>query len=81
MRTETEFCCKIMKISVEDNVIIYSPKVKEHSIMVKSDSEGFDVIHNIYSCPFLGSKFPTSLRDMWFDKLEKLGYDNLINIY
>jgi len=26
-------------------------------------------------CPWCGQKLPLSLRDKWFDELEKLGYD------
>ncbi|MEM6695612.1 MAG: hypothetical protein AAF626_13205 [Pseudomonadota bacterium] len=29
-------------------------------------------------CPFCGIKFPDSKRDLWFDRLEALGYEKLL---
>ena len=33
---------------------------------------------NINFCPFCGTKLPESKRDLWFDTLESMGFDDPI---
>ena len=79
-------CCNNMKINIksEDNVhideyecpdilISYIPKFDEYGIIVH---DGGNSSIEIYFCPWCGKELPISKRDEWFDKLEKLGFDN-----
>lgn len=55
-----------------DNLIFYSSKFDEYGIIVHDGGSSFIVIS---FCPWCGTKLPMSKRDLWFDTLEKLGYD------
>lgn len=50
--------------------IIYNPKFDEYSIGPRSGT-GDDIL--IEMCPWCGAKLPESKRDLWFEKLERLG--------
>ncbi len=52
--------------------IDYSPRVREYGIDIR-DSEIAQ--QNILFCPWCGRKLPKSFRDLYFDTLEKLGYE------
>ena len=80
-----KYCCKDM----ESNVIIdcsdHTNKYNCPDCLVDYnavfDEYGF-IIHDggtssisIYYCPWCGSKLPESKRDLWFDTLEELGFD------
>ena len=71
---ELEFCCEQMKLAVtSDEVpIVYEPKFREYGIRVLDG--GTSNIELLY-CPWSGHKLPTSLRDQWFDELERRGID------
>ncbi|MER2010328.1 MAG: hypothetical protein ABS939_23085 [Psychrobacillus sp.] len=56
-----------------DNLIFYSSKFDEYGIIVHDGSTSFI---EISFCPWCGTKLPMSKRDLWFDTLEKLGYDD-----
>jgi hypothetical protein len=50
----------------------YIPKLREFGIQVL---DGGSSILTIAFCPWCGQKLPNSLRDHWFDTLERLGVD------
>ena len=69
-----DHCCKMMSTNLEtgETAIRYSPKFREYGIPVLDDGDSYIVIAH---CPWCGSQLPTSLRDRWFEQLEKLGLD------
>ena len=56
-----------------DYVIAYSPEFDEYGLIVH---DGGSSSYLIRFCPFCGNKLPESKRDMWFENLEKLGFDD-----
>jgi hypothetical protein len=51
----------------------YSPKFREYGIdYTKQAGGGLQVIN---FCPWCGSKLPSSLRDQWFEQLDRLGLE------
>lgn len=56
-----------------DNLICYSPKYDEYGIIVHDGGSSFI---EIKFCPWCGTKIPESKRDLWFDTLDKLGFDD-----
>lgn len=67
-------CCEFLKHSCEDpeSPVIFNPKFREYGI--KALDGGSSYI-SIAFCPWSGDKLPESLRDEWFNHLEKLGID------
>jgi hypothetical protein len=78
-------CCDVMRGEVErrceqhpdrydcpDFLIQYSPKLREYGLIVH-DGGCSSIL--IAFCPWCGAKLPESLRDRWFDELERLGID------
>lgn len=76
------FCCEEMARHINydsrnlspDEPIYYSEKFDEYGISI---FDGGSSYFEIFFCPWCGSKLPESKRDLWFDTLEKLGYDDL----
>lgn len=80
-------CCKTMKSLIEDwecnqhenkfdcadAIIDYNPKFDEYGIIIH---DGGQSVSNISYCPYCGTKLPESKRDLWFETLEKMGFDN-----
>lgn len=56
-----------------DVLISYIEKFDEYGIIIH---DGGSSSISIDYCPFCGTKLPESKRDMWFDELEVLGYDD-----
>jgi len=50
----------------------YNPKFREYGMRIL---DGGESVVQIQVCPWCGAKLPTSLRDEWFDQLDKLGID------
>lgn len=69
-----EFCCERMRPAVasEDMPIVFEAKFREFGIRVFDG--GTSYIELIY-CPWSGDKLPGSLREQWFDELERRGID------
>lgn len=74
MTDRVNYVCKQHEYPFEcpDNLIFYSPKFDEYGIIVHDGGSSFI---EISFCPWCGTKLPMSKRDLWFDTLEKLGYD------
>ncbi len=52
--------------------IVYIPKFREYGISILDGGSSF--LEMSY-CPFTGKKLPESLRNRWFDEVEKLGME------
>ena len=82
-----EYCCKFMEQQLDgscrgpeghvtdttqcpDQVICYSAKLREYSISAISSPS-----YTATYCSSCGVKFPTDLRDEWFDIIEGMGLD------
>jgi hypothetical protein len=59
-------------INDPDIPIVYSPKFRELGIRVL---DGGDSTIAIQYCPWCGNRLPDSLRNEWFDELERLHID------
>ena len=72
MAIETH-CCISMKAHLDDGrgSVTYIPKFREYGILYR-DAQS---MQQIQFCPWCGASLPSSLRDQWFDELEKLGLE------
>ena len=61
------------KYDCPDVIIYYWDKFNEYGIAIHDGGASSIVIS---FCPFCGEKLPDSKRDLWFDTLEKLGFDD-----
>lgn len=61
------------KYECPDVLISYVEKFDEYGIIIH---DGGSSSISINYCPFCGAKLPNSKRDIWFDELESLGYDD-----
>ena len=82
----TKHCCKQMdavsslnceqhddKYECPDVLISYIEKFDEYGIIIH---DGGSSAITISYCPFCGTELPDSKRDLWFDLLEKQGFDD-----
>lgn len=78
-------CCQTMTHQVNYDSEEYSNQIDFHDNLIKYNDQ-FDeyriIIHNggnssiaINYCPWCGLKLPKSKRELWFDILQKLGFD------
>jgi hypothetical protein len=56
-----------------DIAFVYVPKFDEYGIPVR---DGGSSILVMQYCPFCGVKLPDSKKNLWFEELAKLGFDN-----
>jgi hypothetical protein len=64
-------------LELKDPIIVkYIPKFDEYGIIVNDGGHSFIVIKY---CPWCGKELPKSKRDLWFKKLENLGFDDPVN--
>jgi hypothetical protein len=75
MTDKANYVCKQHKdpFDCPDNLIFYSAKFDEYGIIIHDGGSSFI---EISFCPWCGTKLPMSKRDLWFDTLEELGYDD-----
>ena len=66
------FCCDEMKCAVEadDEPIVHVSKFREIGVRVLDGGSSYVEFRH---CPWCGRALPESLRDRWFDELERLG--------
>jgi uncharacterized protein DUF6980 len=57
----------------------YDDAKREYFIVVKRLGRRTSIVHAISFCPICGEKFPKSLRNEWFDRLEGIGIDPFKN--
>ena len=69
---EMMFCCSRMSeyLKEDDYAIVYIPKFREYGLKI---FDGGSSMMTIEFCPWCGKKLPTSLRDVWFERLNSLG--------
>jgi len=65
------FCCKDLNLMIENEDKLYNIEYDTltREFFIKSIEGPY--IRTIDYCPWCGSKLPSSLRDKWFDILEK----------
>jgi hypothetical protein len=51
--------------------IDYDPRFREYSLLLRG-SGGLQLIRH---CPWCGARLPDSLRDLFFDEMDRLGLD------
>ena len=81
-----KYCCKDMECffnifcdnhsSTEecpDKIISYNIKFNEYGIIIHDGGTSSIIINY---CPWCGKKLPESKRDLWFQTLENMGYEN-----
>lgn len=68
------FCCLQMESALADSTVPvdYIPKLREYGVRIL---DGGSSHLRITFCPWCGQKLPDSLRDEWFDNLERIGVD------
>ena len=55
-----------------DMPIDFSPQFREYGIRILDGGTSYQAMS---FCPWCGKRLPASLRDQWFEELEKLGLD------
>jgi hypothetical protein len=75
MKKKVEYRCSDHEsiFHCSDNLIYYNNKIDEYGLIIHDGGSSYVCISY---CPFCGTELPESKRDMWFDTLEKLGYDS-----
>lgn len=75
MNDAVAFNCKTHKTPYEcpDQVLDYSKKFDEYGLIIH---DGGTSQLEIKFCPWCGKPLPESKRDLWFDTLEELGFDD-----
>ena len=66
------FCCENMKNYNDHGVVVYVEKYDEYGILIKDGGASYV---SIEFCPWCGKKLPDSKRDLWFESLENMGYE------
>jgi hypothetical protein len=56
-----------------DALVSYNEKFDEYGLIIH---DGGAAVSPINYCPYCGEKLPESRRDLWFDTLERMGYDD-----
>jgi hypothetical protein len=74
--TPIKHCCDLMDLFLEDIrvPIMYYPISREYSMLMLEDGKKIgrmNAVQGIDHCPWCGKKLPASLRDKWFEVLEK----------
>ena len=66
-------CCEEMRTHLEDGrlPIVYVPKFREYGIEYPDGSS----IQLIRYCPWCGKTLPASVRQDWFEELDRLGLE------
>lgn len=77
MERSIDIICKLHKnpFNCPDAVIWYDMKYDEYGLIIHDGGESYIEINY---CPWCGNKLPESKRDLWFDTLEKLGFEDPI---
>lgn len=80
-----EKCCEKIKKTLDfeckeqspfdclDALIYYSEQFDEYGIIVHDGGQSYVKIDY---CPWCGTKLPDSKRELWFNELERKGYEN-----
>jgi hypothetical protein len=77
-----ETMCSVSKLSCEqhsnefdcpDVLVSYNEKFDEYGLIIR---DGGAAVSHINYCPYCGFSLPESKRDLWFDTLESMGFDD-----
>jgi len=63
----------LSKFDCPDALLSYNERFDEYGIIIH---DGGTAVSSIAYCPYCGQKLPASKRDLWFDTLECMGYDD-----
>lgn len=68
-------CCNEMKtlLGAGELHLSYIPKFREYGISYREEFGGGKQV--IRHCPWCGQTLPVSMREAWFDELDRLGLD------
>lgn len=69
----TVSCEQLDQYHCPDVLIIYHEVFDEYGISIKDGGTAYSLIN---FCPYCGTKLPGSKRDLWFDTLEAMGFDD-----
>ena len=74
MSNTVSHCCSDMLSLIQDaNMpVIYNTKFREYGISVLDGGSSYLLIQY---CPWCGKRLPSSLREVWFARLDKLGLE------
>lgn len=59
-------------VASDDLPLVYVRKFREFGILYSDGGTSYQLV---VFCPFCGEQLPDSLRDEWFDSLERLGVE------
>lgn len=70
----TKHCCDAMTshLAGDDVPIVYSPRFREYGLRIMDGGSARQLIDY---CPWCGQRLPDSLRDEWFERLARLGFE------
>lgn len=67
-------CCDEMEQNIKIyGLLSYNEVFDEYGLNYIGDTNSYFIIEY---CPWCGKKLPESKREMWFNELEQLGYDD-----
>lgn len=72
-QSHSDHCCVIMSVhcaASSDTALVYNTRFREYGIRILDG--GTSLMHLKY-CPWCGTQLPASLRNDWFDELERRG--------
>ena len=74
MSNSDNFCCPDMKTAVEDSTmpLVFNERFREFGIRILDGGTSYLLIQY---CPWCGTRLASSLRDVWFDRLNELGIE------
>jgi len=75
MRSQVNFLCEIHNdlSQCPDSLITYEPRFNSYGLRVH---DGGSSSISIHFCPWCGVSLPHSLRERWFNELDRLGFDD-----
>lgn len=75
MKRQLEMSCDLHGDPFEcaDHLVLYNARFDEYGIIIHDGGNSYSVIQ---FCPWCGKKLPKSKRDLWFETLGTLGFDN-----
>lgn len=74
---EGDFSALFRAVRDENSPIVCRGRHREFGVRILGGPDGRpgEAIDLFTYCPFTGRRLPSSLRDLWFDRLEDLGCD------
>jgi hypothetical protein len=76
--SNSKFCCERMAFYIAEGVIKYDSRYDQYDLILEGAGDT-QTLQKIDFCPWSGTKLPVSFRDRWFDELEAIGVDPMID--